>query len=48
MTMDYFVVALLINRNLGMFVSLLETWIPFVEIFFSTLLTGLYVVRQRR
>jgi hypothetical protein len=48
MTMDFFVVALLINRNLGMFASLLGTWIPFVEIFFSTLLTGLCVVRHRR
>src|SRR4030043_1082372 len=26
---DFFVVALLINRSLGMFASLLGTWIPF-------------------
>jgi len=37
---DFFVVALLINRNLDMFASLLGTWIPFVLIFISTYATG--------
>lgn len=38
---DFFVVALLINRSLEMFASLLGTWIPFVLIFVSTYVTGL-------
>ena len=42
---DFFVVALLINRSLEMFASLLGTWIPFALIFASTCLTGLYMVR---
>jgi hypothetical protein len=42
MAMDFFVVALLINKSLDMFTSLLGTWIPFALIFTSTLLTGLY------
>ena len=38
---DFFVVALLILRNLEMFSSVLGTWIPFVLIFLSTYLTGI-------
>lgn len=41
MLLDFFVVALLILRNLEMFASLLGTWIPFGLIFASTYLTGL-------
>ena len=41
--MDFFVVALLINRSMEMFASLLGTWIPFALIFASTYLTGVYV-----
>jgi hypothetical protein len=41
-TVDFFVVALLINRSLAMFASLLGTWIPFTLIFLSTYLVGLY------
>jgi hypothetical protein len=41
--MDFFLVALVINRSLEMFTSLLGTWIPFVLIFLSTYLTGLVV-----
>ncbi len=44
MVVDFLVVALLINRSLDMFASLLGTWIPFVLIFTSTYLTGLYTV----
>lgn len=44
--MDFFVVALLINRSLEMFASLLGTWIPFALIFTSTYLTGFYTVRK--
>jgi hypothetical protein len=39
-TLDFFIVALLINQSLDMFASLLGTWIPFVLIFTSTWLTG--------
>ncbi|MFH0992593.1 MAG: hypothetical protein V1799_21560 [bacterium] len=38
---DFFVVALVINRSLEIFTSLLGTWIPFGLIFASTYLTGL-------
>jgi hypothetical protein len=41
--MDFFVVAIVINRSFDMFASLLGTWIPFVSIFLSTYLVGLYV-----
>jgi hypothetical protein len=47
-TTDFFVVALLINRSLDMFASLLGTWIPFALIFSSTYLTGLYVAKSSR
>jgi hypothetical protein len=47
MGMDFFVVALLINRSLDMFASLLGTWFPFGLIFASTYLTGLFIQRQR-
>ena len=40
MVVDFLVVALLINKNLEMFASLLGTWIPFTLIFLSTFLTG--------
>jgi hypothetical protein len=43
MLIDFFVVALLILKSLDMFASLLGTWIPFVLIFASTYLTGLYM-----
>jgi hypothetical protein len=45
-TTDFLVVALLINRSLDMFTSLLGTWIPFALIFTSTYLTGLYTMRS--
>ena len=43
---DFFLVALLINKSLEMFASLLGTWIPFVLIFTSTYLTGLYTAKS--
>ncbi len=46
--MDFFVVALLINRSLDMFASLLGTWIPFALIFGSTILTGAVAARKSR
>ena len=44
--MDFFVVALLINRSLEMFASLLGTWIPFALIFIVTSITGVYTGRK--
>ncbi len=41
---DFFVVALMINKSLDMFASLLGTWIPFALIFTSTYVTGLLTV----
>lgn len=38
---DFFVVALMINRSLEMFASPLGTWIPFSLIFTSTYVTGM-------
>ena len=46
--MDFFIVALLINRSFEMFLSPLGTWIPFALIFLSTYLTGLMIKRQGR
>ena len=40
--MDVFVVALIINKSFEMFSSVLGTWIPFVLIFTSTYLTGIF------
>jgi hypothetical protein len=45
--MDFFVVAMLINRSFEMFTSLLGTWIPFALIFTSTYLTGLFVIQKK-
>lgn len=45
-SVDFFLVGLLINKSLEMFASLLGTWIPFVLIFTSTYLTGLYTVKN--
>jgi len=44
--MDFFLVALVINRSLEMFQSLLGTWIPFVLIFLSTYITGLIAEKK--
>jgi hypothetical protein len=44
---DFFLVALVINRSLEMFASLLGTWIPFGLIFLSTYLAGSYVGKTR-
>ena len=46
-TVDFFVVALLINKSLEMFTSLLGTWIPFTLIFLSTYLVGMAVQKSR-
>jgi len=44
--MDFFIVALLINRSLGMFGNVLGTWIPFVLIFISTYYTGQHAEKK--
>lgn len=43
---DFFIVALVINKNLEMFASMLGTWIPFALIFTSTYLTGQFTVKR--
>jgi hypothetical protein len=45
---DFFFVALLINKSLDMFASLLGTWIPFVLIFFSSYVPGLFMKSTNR
>jgi hypothetical protein len=40
--LDILIVALLIERSFEMFTSILGTWVPFLLIFASTYLTGLY------
>jgi hypothetical protein len=47
MIVDFFVIALLINRSLSMFGSWLGTWLPFFLIFGSTLLTGTLISRTK-
>jgi hypothetical protein len=46
--MDFFVVAMLINRSFDMFASFLGTWLPFALIFVSTYLTGRFVTGSRK
>lgn len=46
MLMDFFLVALVINKSLEMFQSLMGTWIPFALIFLSTYLTGLITKKK--
>ena len=41
--MDFFIVALLINRSFDMFLSWLGTWLPFALLFASTYVTGVYM-----
>ena len=45
--MDFFLVALVINKSMEMFQSLLGPWIPFVLIFLSSYLTGLLVGQSK-
>jgi hypothetical protein len=44
--LDLFVVALVVNKSLGMFESFLGTWIPLVLIFVATCLTGAYARKR--
>ncbi len=45
---DFLLVALLINRSLEMFTSLLGTWIPFALIFAATYLTGWITAKRSK
>lgn len=42
--MDFFVVALFIEKSFEMFESIMGTWVPFVLIFFSTFLSGKFIM----
>jgi hypothetical protein len=44
--MDFFIVAMVVNRSFEMFTSPLGTWIPFALIFASTWVTGRLVTRR--
>ncbi|MHA2203565.1 MAG: hypothetical protein ACW991_07730 [Candidatus Hodarchaeales archaeon] len=44
--MDFFIVAPLFEQSYEMFFSILGTWIPFVLMFVSTLMTGSYQSRN--
>lgn len=48
MSLDFFVVALIIYNSMEMFSSVLGTWLPFAEIFAATYLTGLYVKSRKK
>lgn len=44
--LDFFPVALVIERSMDMFYSVLGTWIPWALIFLSTYITGLAYARK--
>ncbi len=44
--MDFFLVALLIEKSVDMFKNPLGTWIPFVLIFLTTYLTGVVTTKN--
>ena len=46
--LDFFIVALLIEKSFEMFTSPIGTWIPFALIFTSTYVTGLLTVRSSK
>ena len=43
---DFFLVAMIINKSFDMFLSPLGTWIPFALIFISTYLTGTFISKN--
>ncbi len=47
MLMDFFVIALFVEKSFAMFTSVLGTWIPFSLIFLSTYGVGQFVTRSR-
>lgn len=46
--MDFFVVAMLVQKSFEMFTSILGTWIPFALIFSSTYVVGVYLNKQAK
>ena len=44
--LDFFVVSLLIQKNLEMFTSPIGTWIPFALIFLTTYLVGTLIIQR--
>jgi hypothetical protein len=44
--MDFFIIALMIEKSFDMFKSILGTWIPFILIMLSTYLTGIYSLKK--
>ena len=46
--MDVFVVAMFIQKSFDMFQSFSGTWLPFILIFLSTLLTGVWITRRKK
>jgi hypothetical protein len=45
---DFFLVALVINRSMDMFRSVIGTWLPFLLIFVATYIAGVLAGRDRR
>jgi len=45
--MDFFLVAMLVQKSFEMFYSPLGTWIPFVLIFTTTYIVGLLVLKRK-
>ena len=43
---DFFLIALIINKSLDMFRSFLGTWLPFILIFSTTWVTGKVAVKH--
>ena len=46
MVFDFFIVALVVERSLVMFESIMGTWLPFLFIFLTVWLTGLDMTRN--
>ena len=46
--MDFFVVAMLVQKSFEMFASVLGTWIPFALIFASTYVVGVYLNKRAK
>ena len=44
---DFFLVAMVINKSFDMFLSPLGTWIPFALLFTSTYLTGTVITKKQ-
>jgi hypothetical protein len=44
---DFFLVAMVINKSFEMFQDFLGTWLPFTLIFFATTLTGTLVSKKK-